>query len=158
MGVLPGSQVVSITGFKGTRSCPQRSWAPSLACLSSLTPCPLLSALDVPPHSLQWKTDTTRSQRSGTGVPTVDTARGSGHSLSPGKHFFPVSKVVPWARSERTRFRVFPLSALTELMCRTSPVLSRRGDWETVDFCCLFPPYWGKKIHFLSLGTDFLSF
>lgn len=72
----------------------------------------------------------TRSQRSGTGVPTVDTARGSGHSLSPGKHFFPVSKVILWARSKRTRFRVFPLSALTECamqaLCSHAEVTGRQ--------------------------------
>lgn len=99
-------------------------------------------------HSLWWKMAATRSLRSRTGIPTVDTDKGSGYSLSPGKHFFPVSKVIPWARSERTRPRVFPLSTLTNV----SQVL---GD-SIFGSLLPFPPLLGK-IHFTFPGTSSLS-
>lgn len=90
----------------------------------------------------------TGNLRSGAGVPTVDIAKGSGHSLSPGKQLFPVSKVIPWARSEERSFRVSPEHS--HGACRTNLVLSQSSGWKTLclDLCCLFLPYWDKYIFY----------
>lgn len=143
---------MELSGVPGSLQRQLQEYVPSAPglpapCQSLLQSYPLPSALDCSPHSLWWKMAATRSLRSSTGISTVDTDKGSGYSLSPGKHFFPVSKVIPWARSERTRSRVFPLSILTK--CVTSA--GRQYFWISVSFSPLL-----GKIHFTFPGTSSL--
>lgn len=127
---------------------------------------PILSPLNLPTpfcsgfcflYSLQWKTAATRNLRSEHfGVPTVDIAKGSGHSGLPRETFFSSEQCHCLDRSWRTSSRVFPPSISlwgpSQNMSHKFYVLTTEAAEEISIFGSLlsfFFPNWGKNIFYL---------